>query len=119
MKKPLFYSAIVLSLVVLGAHFMRYGNIIGMVISLLAIALLFVRALWAARAVQAVLVLGALEWARTLYTLASLRIAHEQPYARLAVILGVVILIAVLAALSFQTKTLRDRYKSSSTPTST
>jgi hypothetical protein len=49
----------VLSLVVLGAHFMRYGYSI-VVFGLLAlIALLFVRRPWVARLTQIVLILGA------------------------------------------------------------
>ena len=42
MKKVLIYVPVVLSLVVLGAHFMRYGSFIGVVAAVtLASALLF------------------------------------------------------------------------------
>jgi hypothetical protein len=42
MKKVLIYIPVVLSLVILGAHFMRWGNAIGVFGSLALIALLIV-----------------------------------------------------------------------------
>lgn len=41
MKKSLLFIPVVLSLAVLGAHFLRYGNEVGVVLSLAPIALLF------------------------------------------------------------------------------
>ena len=111
MKKVLIFIPIVLSLVVLGAHFMRYGNTLGMVAVLLLIGILFVRQQWAARLVQVALVLGTIEWVHTLYVMAQLRIAFGQPYTRLVLILGAVIAIALASALLFQTKELKNSYK--------
>ena len=108
--RSLLYIPIVLSLVILGAHFLRYDNVIGVGAAAVTIALLFVRQPWAARLVQVVLVVGALEWAYTLYRLVQVRMALEQPFARLAVILGVVIAITLLSAALFQTKGLRKVY---------
>jgi hypothetical protein len=76
MKKVLIYVPVVLSLVILGAHFMRYGNSIGVFGSLALIALLIVRRPWVARLMQVVLILSALEWVRTLYELVQVRAAH-------------------------------------------
>ena len=87
MKKVLLYVPIVLSLVVLGAHFMRFGNYVGVVGALLLIGLLFVRQSWVARLMQVVLLLGTLEWVRTIYALAAVRAAHGQPFGRMAAIL--------------------------------
>lgn len=108
--RSLLYIPVVLSLVVLGAHFMRDGNMIGVGVAAATIGLLFVRQPWAARLVQVVLVVGALEWAYTLYRLVQMRMALEQPFARLAVILGVVIAITLLSAALFQAKGLRKVY---------
>lgn len=110
MKKALFYIPVVLSIVVLGAHFMRGGNWIGVFVSLLVMALLFIRRPWAARVVQVVLLLGALEWAHTLYEFVQMRAAHGQPFVRLAVILGVVETVTLLSALLFQSATLKGVY---------
>ena len=111
MKKVLVYVPIALSLVVLGAHFMRYDNTPGMVAVVLLIGLLFVRQQWAARLVQIALVLGTIEWVQTLYVMAQLRIAFSQPYTRLVLILGAVIAITLASALLFQTKELKKIYK--------
>ncbi len=111
MKKSLVYVPVVLSLVVLGAHFMRYGNSMGVTGSVLLIALLFVRRPWVARLMQVVLVLGALEWVRTLYELTQVRVGFGQPFLRMTVILGVVAGITFCSALLFQTPVLKRIYR--------
>jgi len=108
--KALFLAPVVLSIAVLGAHFMRYGNVIGVAVSLVLIGLVFLRRAWVARLIQAALVLGALEWMHTLYELMQIRVAHGAPTARMAAIIGVVIVITLGSALLFQTKTLQQRY---------
>lgn len=111
MNRALIYIPVVLSLVILGAHFMRYGNIFGVLGSLLLIALLIVRRPWVARLMQVVLVLGALEWLRTLYELVQVRVAHGQPFTRMAVILGAIALLSFSAALLFQLPALKRIYR--------
>ncbi len=111
MKKVLLYIPIVLSLVVLGAHFMRYGNDILVIGAVLMIALLFVRRSWAARLIQVVLVLGALEWFSTLYGLIQMRDAMDQPFTRMAIILGTVATVTLCSALLFQVRELREAYR--------
>ena len=111
MKKAPLYVPIVLSLLLLGAHFARYGNtiVVGLVVA--SMALLFVPRWWVARIMQLVLVLGALEWLRTMVLLIQGRIALGAPYARLALILGVVVAITVFAGLLFQTRELKAFYR--------
>ena len=110
MKKVLVYVPVILSLVILGAHFMRNGNTLAVVGVLLLIALLFVRLPWVARALQAALVLGALEWVHTIYELVQLRAAQGEPYTRMVVILGIVTVVTGCSALLFQTPTLKKTY---------
>lgn len=110
MKKVLLYIPVVLSLAVLGAHFMRYGNSAGVAFATLLIALLFVRRAWVARLTQVALILGAVEWLRTLFDLLQLRMAMGEPYMRMTVILGVVAAVTLCSALLFQTATLRKIY---------
>jgi len=107
----LIYLPVVLSLGVLGAHFMRYGNWIAVFGAVVLIALLFVRQPWVARLMQAVLVLGALEWLRTLYVLAQERAALGQPAVRMIVILSVVAAATFGSALLFQSATMKRIYK--------
>jgi len=105
------YVPIVLSLVVLGAHFMRYGNSIGVIGSVVLIALLTVRRPWVARLMQIVLIIGALEWVRTTYELAQARAVYGQSSIRMIVILGVVVAVTVGSALLFQSPALKRIYR--------
>lgn len=104
------YVPIVLSLVVLGAHFLRYQSYIGVAVSLLLVGLLFIRRAWVARLVQVALVLGAIEWLRTLYMLAQVRAALGQPATRMIIILGVVAAVTFCSALVLQSKPLKRIY---------
>ena len=72
MKKILIYTPIVLSMLVLGAHFMRYanGSVIPIAVAAALLGLLFVRQPWVARLMQSVLVVGTVEWVITLFNLA-------------------------------------------------
>jgi hypothetical protein len=70
------------------------------------------RAAWVPRLFQALLALGALEWLRSLYVYASMRIAFEQPWARLAMILGAVAALTLLSGLVFRSRALRRFYRS-------
>ena len=111
MKKVLFYIPVVLSFVVLGAHYMRYGSSLAVVGVAVLMALLFVRQPWVARLLQVALVLAAIQWVHTLYDLAQLRIAFGEPYTRLAVILGTVAAVTLCSALLFQSKELKKIYR--------
>ena len=101
---------VVLSFLVLGAHFLRAGNIPLVVASLALLFLLAFRKPWAARIVQAALVLGALEWVHTLVRLANMRAQLGMPGTRMAIILGVVAAVSLTSALLFQTKRLGRVY---------
>ena len=108
--KVLFVALTILSLALLGAHFLRFGNVIGVVTSIALIGLLFFRKAWVARLIQVALVFGTLEWAHTLYELVQIRMAHGAPYARMATIIGVVTVITLGSALLFQTEAIRRMY---------
>lgn len=90
---------------------MRYGNMLGAVGALVLLGLLFIRRSWVARLVQFVLILGAVEWFRTLYVLARWRTAQGEPFVRMVVILGIVAAITLGSALLFQSHTLRKTYR--------
>ncbi len=109
--KVLLHIPIVLSFAVLGAHFLRYGHAIGVIGSLVLIALLFLRQPWVARLVQVALVLGALEWVRTLFSLMQVRAAMGEPVTRMVIILGSVALVTLVSALLFQTSPLKTVYR--------
>jgi hypothetical protein len=99
-----------LALLLLAAHLMHAGWLPLAGLALLLIGLLFVRRPWAARAVQVVLAIAAIEWVLTAYGLAQLRLGHGQPYLRLVLILGSVALFTALAVAAFQHPALRTRF---------
>lgn len=99
-----------LSLLVLAAHFYRAGQY-ALVVATLALSSLFaVRKPWAARTLQAALLLGAAEWIRTTAVFVGLRQDVGRPWGRLAIILGAVTLLTALSALLFESARLRKRY---------
>lgn len=104
---------VVLSLLLLAAHFYRAGIIPVAGICLVLPALLFFRQRWVPWVMQGVLFFGAIEWLYSLYRFASLRIALEQPWIRLAIILGSVALFTALSALVFRNRAVRQRYSPS------
>jgi hypothetical protein len=102
---------VVLSLLVLGAHFLRAGNSVLVLGVLMVLALLFVRRPWAARVVQITLLLGTLEWGHTLVTLAVIRMQVGDPVRRLLIILGPVAAVSLLSAWLMQVGALRHVYR--------
>ena len=105
------FIPIVLSLLVLAAHFLRSGCLpISLAVLALA-ALLPLRRSWVPRLLQVVLTLGALEWTRTLVTLAIARSEAGEPFLRMTLILGGVVIVTLASALLFETEKLRQWYR--------
>jgi hypothetical protein len=88
-----------LSFLVLGAHFLRAGQLALVALAVGLLALLFVRRRWARLTVQGALLLGAAEWVRTTLELTGERASMGRPYGRMVVILGAVAAVCVLSAL--------------------
>ena len=99
-----------LSVLLLAAHFYRSGQVVLATICVALLFLLFIRESWIPRLFQFLLILGALEWLRSLYYFAAMRNAWDQPWTRLAIILGAVALFTALSGLVFNSKSLRNRY---------
>jgi len=97
----------VLAAVVLAAHFFRSRQLVLVAVSLALPLLLLVRKRWSARVVQAGLVLGGLEWIRTLAFFAGQRMEVGRPWGRLAVILGAVAALTALSALAVRVPPVR------------
>jgi len=101
---------VILSFLLLSAHFYRAGLFPLVILALVFMFFLFIRGKWVARLSQVFLVIGALEWVRTLLGLVEMRQAMSMPWIRLAVILGLVALFTGLSALVFQSRSLKERY---------
>ena len=108
--KTLLFTPVVLSLVVLAAHFSRADNGIAVIASFALIGILFVRRAWVPRLIQVALGLATIEWIRTVYVLVEARIAAGEPYLRLGIILGIVVIVTAGSAFVFETRTMRRIY---------
>src|SRR5512139_1681186 len=100
-----------LALLLLAAHFYRADRMVLAVLCAALTLLLAVPRPWAARTLQAALVLGAIEWLRTLASFAATRVAVGQRYLRLTLILGAVAAFTLLAAWVFQHRAVRSRFR--------
>ena len=101
---------VVLSYLILGAHFLRGGDLILVAVSLTLPFLLFIPRTWVARLLQLGLLLGALEWVWTLVKIAQARQMMGGPWVRMAIILSAVAAFTLLSALVFRLKAVRERY---------
>jgi hypothetical protein len=99
-----------ISFLLLAAHFMRAGQTVVVVVLLLLLLLLLLKKFWVPWVMQMTLLLGALEWVRTIVFVAQERMEQDMPWTRMAVILGVVVLFTALSSLVFRSKALRQRY---------
>jgi hypothetical protein len=91
----------VLSMLVLAAHFLRGGAPVLALACAAAPPLLLLawRRTWAVKLLQAMLILGALLWIRTVIVHIDQREAAGRPWMRMAIILGAVALFTFLSGL--------------------
>ena len=101
---------VLVSILLLAAHFFRAGQIVIVFVLLGFLPLLMVRKFWVPWVMQMVLLLGAAEWLRTLVFVAQMRIEYDMPWTRMAIILGAVALFTACSGLVFRGKALRKRY---------
>lgn len=99
-----------LSFLILAAHFLRAGMVPLVIFCLAAPLLLIVRRAWAARTIQVLLILGALEWLRIIPGLVEIFDAIGKPYTRMVIILSSVALFTVASVAVFRLPPLRRRY---------
>ena len=98
-----------LSLLVLAAHFFRNDSPLLVLVCLGAPLLLATGTRWGVRAVQGLLIVGALEWVRTAMQIAAVRQEEGLPWKRMAVILGSVAVFTVASAGVYFMPALRRR----------
>ncbi len=99
-----------ISFMLMAAHFVRAGQAVIAFVLLSLLALLALRKTWVPWVIQLSLLLGAVEWVRTLMSVAQVRVELGMPWMRMAIILGAVALFTALSCLVFRTKALRQRY---------
>jgi NAD-dependent dihydropyrimidine dehydrogenase PreA subunit len=88
----------ILSSLLLGAHFLRSGGLGPALAAGLIPALLLIRQRWSTQVVGILMIAAGAEWVRTLGGIAALRIQHDEPWLRMALILGTVVVVSWVAA---------------------
>jgi ferredoxin len=99
-----------LAALLIGAHFLRQGDI-GLVAACLASpAVLVLRRRWVPAVLTVLALAAAVVWVDTAADLALIRGAHGMPWRRAAAIIGGVALVTALAPLVFRTEVMRRRF---------
>ncbi|NOZ03255.1 MAG: hypothetical protein GXO92_01410 [FCB group bacterium] len=101
---------LVLAFLLLGAHFLRGGNMVLVVGSVLVPLLLFIKKRWILVLVQWLAYFGALSWAYTTFVLVHRRIQMGGPWLRMLLILSAVTVITFLAGYLLKSDVVRKRY---------
>jgi hypothetical protein len=102
---------VIVSLLLMAAHFYRAGLLPVTAIVLVVTCMLFVPHGWVVRIIQALLAAGSIEWFITLSKLVSMRQAMNMPWIRLVLILGSVSIFTFGSIFMFRMKSLRTRYR--------
>jgi hypothetical protein len=99
-----------LSCLVLAAHFFRGGHTFLMLAVCAAPLLLLIHRAWATRMVQAILLVGALEWVRMLLQIRAIRIDEGREWHRMAFVLSGVAVFTFLSACAYFLPPVRRHY---------
>jgi hypothetical protein len=101
---------VVLAFLLLAAHFLRGDAFTLVAVSLLAPLLLFIHRRPALRLVQGLLFLGAGVWLLTAAVVGRQRVMLQEPWLRMALILGAVALLTIWAGVLLNGSRVKDRY---------
>jgi len=98
---------VIVSCILMAAHLSRAGMGV-LALTVLALPLLLLaRRPWSARTVQLALVVFGFEWLRSIWAIASRRIAAGEPWLRMALILAVVTAFTWASALAIRSPVMR------------
>lgn len=106
----------IISLLLIGAHFLRSGNFLVSILSLILIMALCVREPLVARTAQITLLLATAEWIHVAFTLVPVRMESGLPWTKLVIILGSVAALSVVSVFLFYSKSLKEMYHLSFSP---
>ena len=102
---------VILAFGLLAAHFSRANMPPAVIVSLITPFLLLIRKPWIARSIQILLLIGALEWIRSMFGYIQVRKEIGEDWGRLAIILVSVALLTACSGLVFRGKSLKKRYQ--------
>jgi hypothetical protein len=102
---------VILSFLLLAAHFYRSEMFILSIFSLLIPFTLFIKSKWIPGIIQIILILGSFEWLRTTILFVAERKMANMPWIRLCIILVSVALFTALTGLVFKIKSIKEIYQ--------
>jgi len=105
---------IILSLLIVSAHYSRNGNTHMTFAMMLLPFILLIKKKWIVYVSSAFLIFTGLIWFETTYKFVQMRQTMGLPYLRLMAILGTVAFLSVISAFSFKGKSLTKRYENNS-----
>lgn len=94
----------------MAAHLGRANMFILQIITLLIPFILIWKNKLSARVMQFFLIIYGIEWIRTIFYYARIRTANGDDWSRLAIILGVVVLLNFATVFVFRSKSMKARY---------
>ena len=101
---------IILSFLMISAHFYRAGNTVIAVTSLFIPFLLLIKKHYTAKIIQLMLLISSMEWLRTIYQITSIRIKFQMPWLRFTFIMSFVFLLTFLSVFIFKLKPIKKIY---------
>jgi hypothetical protein len=101
---------LILSAVLLAAHFLRSFDLIPMLFCLAAPFLLLIKKRWVLRILQALTVVSALIWLYALYGIVQERIFEGRSWVASAIILGIVAALSLFSGWFLNSPKIRDNY---------
>lgn len=101
---------LIISALLLAAHFLRQGNLALVGLCLGVLGLLWVKKRWSLLVLQLFAYGAAVIWTSTAMAIVQERLALGEPWERVAVILGTVALFSVLAGLLLNTPVVKEKY---------
>jgi hypothetical protein len=103
-------SIFIIAALLLGAHFLRTGNLVMVALCLAAPLLFLWRSRWSLLLLQALAYCAAAGWVAVAIQLVQLRQQLGQPWTAAVVILSAVALLTLIAGLLLNSRAIKERY---------
>jgi len=104
---------LIFSVILIAAHVMRFNGLYPALLVLALLLTLFIRSKWTLKGWQIALAAGIVMWAQTTYNIVQMRMAINEPWLRLAIIMGAVIAFTLYSILSLENKKIKAVYEKS------
>lgn len=101
---------LIISYLILSAHFFREGEIVLTAVYLFLPFLLFIKNRWSIIFLRIFSYGGVIIWLQTIYVLAFARISMGEPWLKMAIILGAVTVFTLYAGLLLNSKKMKSKY---------